>query len=431
MRMPPRPRSQPLATSVTTWRAILLALGVAFVLGVPMARGRRVEASSAPTDVTAYLAPRFALWDQSPRILGRRVEGHRWDAREQVLRASGPAVLGALPLTASILRFEGGRPVRWELWLYDRALQGWMPEAWIEARRQQAREALGAWAFGAEPMVLERPAGVPGLVWGRSPTILTLEGSTRVGSAGDAAVERVMIVAEPWPPRRDWSRLVRTAADGTRHLVVPMVEQRVQGLCAPATVERVMRYFGIPLAADTMARLADSSPQTGTDVRRMMQEISDLRGMGCDVRTLLGFDVRRYRRTLRAYNAAAQAAGDEPLEWSAPVLDLAQTFLRADGSRLRDVAARQRERRAFWRELQASIDRGIPLIWGVVLGLVPEPAIGPQTRGGHLRLIVGYDPVRRQVLYSDPWGEEHALKRLDLEDAWAMTMSLHVIVPSP
>ncbi len=420
-----RSASRPPAAAL---RPIGAALALLLLAGADVAAGGGEGRRAAAGDVALHLSRRGGLWDQSAASLRRRLSGHRWDERSQALRASVPASFDGVALTASVLRFEEGRPVRWEWWLYDRPTEGIVADGWVEERARQARRAATSWAFGGEPLAIERPDGSSALVWGRAPTILSLE---TVHDSTQSRVMRLMLVAEPWPPRRAWRRLVRTTDQGARILRVPMVEQRRQGYCAPATVERVMRYYGIPLGADSLAKLADSSAENGTDVHRMMQAIAGLRGMGCEVRTLLGFDMRRYQRTLHAYNAAARAAGDPPIDWSPPVLDLARTFLRADGERLRDVASRQHERMTFWGQVRRSIDDGVPLVWGVVLGIVPEPGIGPQTRGGHLRLIVGYDPSARQILYSDPWGEPHALKRLSLDDAWAMTMSLHAIVPPP
>jgi hypothetical protein len=52
-----------------------------------------------------------------------------------------------------------------------------------------------------------------------------------------------------------------------------------------------------------------------------------------------------------------------------------------------------------------------------------------ETVGGHLRLIIGYSTQRGQVLYTDTWGAGHELKRMKMDDAWAITQGLFVIEP--
>ena len=48
---------------------------------------------------------------------------------------------------------------------------------------------------------------------------------------------------------------------------------------------------------------------------------------------------------------------------------------------------------------------------------------------GHMRLIVGYNQKTHEILYSDSWGPNHALKRMPETQAWAMTKGLLVLKP--
>ena len=52
--------------------------------------------------------------------------------------------------------------------------------------------------------------------------------------------------------------------------------------------------------------------------------------------------------------------------------------------------------------------------------MVEEEQI-PQAVGGHMRLIIGYNSIANEVLYSDSWGLGHEEKRMSLDDAWTMT----------
>jgi hypothetical protein len=97
------------------------------------------------------------------------------------------------------------------------------------------------------------------------------------------------------------------------------------------------------------------------------------------------------------------------------VLKEARTKSKADVSR-------------FQRAVQSHIDAGIPLLWSVQLGLSKEPGI-PQNAGGHMRLIIGYNTMTQEILFSDSWGAGHELKRIPALDAWAITTGMTTIEP--
>ena len=73
---------------------------------------------------------------------------------------------------------------------------------------------------------------------------------------------------------------------------------------------------------------------------------------------------------------------------------------------------------------------GIPVFWSVQLGIVPEPLRLSQTRGGHLRLIIGFDEAKKTLIFSDSWGAAHTEKEMPLADAIAITTGRQVMQPS-
>jgi hypothetical protein len=70
----------------------------------------------------------------------------------------------------------------------------------------------------------------------------------------------------------------------------------------------------------------------------------------------------------------------------------------------------------------------VPVLWGVTLGLYPEPGL-PQSGGGHMRLIIGYNAKTHEILYSDTWGAGHELKRMGEDKAFAMTHDAFFLRP--
>ena len=68
--------------------------------------------------------------------------------------------------------------------------------------------------------------------------------------------------------------------------------------------------------------------------------------------------------------------------------------------------------------------------WSVQWGIVPEPKRLSQTRGGHLRLIIGFDEEKKTVIFSDSWGAEHTDKEMPMADAIAIPTGRQVMQPS-
>ena len=82
----------------------------------------------------------------------------------------------------------------------------------------------------------------------------------------------------------------------------------------------------------------------------------------------------------------------------------------------------------FLAGVRTQVDQGIPVFWGVMLGMFPEPGF-PQTRGGHMRLIIGYNAETHEILYTDSWGAGHELKRMPEDWAFAITHDVFFLKP--
>ena len=78
--------------------------------------------------------------------------------------------------------------------------------------------------------------------------------------------------------------------------------------------------------------------------------------------------------------------------------------------------------------MKKNVDAGQPLVWLVILGIVPEEN-GSQSAGGHMRLINGYNETTKEIVYTDSWGAGHEKKRMSYDDAWAITSGLVAMVP--
>ena len=83
----------------------------------------------------------------------------------------------------------------------------------------------------------------------------------------------------------------------------------------------------------------------------------------------------------------------------------------------------------FKDHIQKHVQAGAPLAWSLVVGKVEETPRLNQARGGHMRLIIGYSAQAEELFYTDSWGPGHELKRMKLDDAWAVTTGLYSVLP--
>ena len=224
------------------------------------------------------------------------------------------------------------------------------------------------------------------------------------------------------------ARVFKSDNGDCRLVGIPMEMQIGRGFCAPATMVRVLKYYRIEADQRKLAEQADCTNDTGTDVETMLGIVArTCRDYGLSVKTIYGFDYERYRRILDDYNKLARRNGAKRLWYTGgQQLDISKIFQNADIDVLRKTSSRA-EIKTFEKTIQANIDADTPLIWGLVLGIVPESDVLPYTKGGHLRLIIGYNTKTNEIIYSDPWGPKHAKKRMALANAFAITMSLHAL----
>ncbi len=228
------------------------------------------------------------------------------------------------------------------------------------------------------------------------------------------------------------ARLFKSDSGDHRLVGIVMEQQIGRGYCAPATMASVFNYHGIKSDQKTIAQDVGCSDDSGTDVEAMLDVISrSCSEYGLTIDRIIGFDYLRYKRIIVQYNTFAKKRGVKKLWFSdSGVLDLSRTFSSANLDILKKTAS-QRDVDTFIRSVRQRIDANTPLIWGVVLGIAPEPELSPYSKGGHLRLIIGYNDKAQEILFSDPWGIGHELKRMKIEEAYAITMSLHALRKIP
>lgn len=215
----------------------------------------------------------------------------------------------------------------------------------------------------------------------------------------------------------------------------PPAVQRAPGWCAPASLSRALACAGVSVDQAELARRGGCTPDGGVDVAtfcRALRTTLALRGLALS--PLVETDPAAAFAVARRYDSEAHRLGLPPLSREGASaggtlsLDAFFADARAEPMRL----ARAGELPRFRRAVRRALSRGRPALWGVVLGIVPEPGpAGAVVRGGHVRLLVGFDPDRGVVSYSDPWEPDCAAKEMPEADACAVTMSLWALEDRP
>jgi len=227
------------------------------------------------------------------------------------------------------------------------------------------------------------------------------------------------------------SHVKKDGSGDVRIETVPMVDQGQKGYCVVATAERVMRYYGVPVDENELAELANSSATAGTSNDAMFDSLKKLsQRLRVRVRTLENMDVPQILALINAYNQRARNGNRAPvIPDQGQMLDLQRIYTEMKPDIL--IEARTHNHAdvdRFQQMVQDHIDQGIPVLWSVMLGIVPE-ANAPQGVGGHMRLIIGYNTETNEILYSDSWGPGHELKRMPAGNAWTITTALNTIEP--
>ncbi len=193
---------------------------------------------------------------------------------------------------------------------------------------------------------------------------------------------------------------VETDRDG--NVVVsglPMVDQGDKGYCVVASVQRLFEYYGIGADMHQIAEVAQSDPESGTSTLRMAKELKKF----------------AYRFKTRLDVIGMLSGGPEGL------VEVKRDF----------VVGGVIDQRQFLKEIRSRIDAGLPLLWSLELGLFPEePNLNPQTTGGHMRMIIGYNDRSERMIFSDSWGVGHERKTMAMEDAYRATTGLFALQPT-
>jgi len=232
--------------------------------------------------------------------------------------------------------------------------------------------------------------------------------------------------------RSDLTKSVRRPTGGDVFIDnIPMVDQGDKGYCAVATAARLFNYYEIPADQHELAQIAGNrAGGGGTNPDEMEAALRKISGKyKVRFQTLLDLDYssHKYQSFMVKYNRAAKKLGKKVLDTQ----NYIYFFGGLDPEVLREVNGNGPTYEKFMRLVRENIDKGVPVMWGLQLGMFPENGQAARQRGGgHMRLIIGYNDIKKEIIFSDSWGAGHEKKRMAAADASAATMGLYLLQPS-
>jgi hypothetical protein len=397
-----------------------------------------------------------ALWTLDQDGFQKATKGLplRWtsNVRDSARAAQPGMTLLGLPLTEIIVRFDQNKLTQITANIYARGDAGELSEAKFQALIVSARDAVTkstaakAVERGKDPTNAVKAEGI---VWQTPKALYTLEYSfTKEVKSRSIPFRAEFIRLEIAAPQKtvgllaSAANLSRAKFSGPVHIKrdtaggdvwvgdVPMVDQGQKGYCVVASTERVLRYYGNDVDENELAQIANSNSGGGTSLEAMREAMKKLTArLKIRTRELEKMEIRDILEMVKDYNRAAKRSGASPLPDPGRMIDVGEIYSEMKGDVLKDARTHNKASvDRFQRDVQAHIDQGVPLLWSVQLGLIQEAGL-EQARGGHMRLIIGYNTKTQEILYSDSWGAGHELKRMKADDAWTMTTALMSIEP--
>ena len=232
---------------------------------------------------------------------------------------------------------------------------------------------------------------------------------------------------------------------------IPMVDQGRKGYCAVASAARVYQYYGLDVDQHELAQIAGTGPGSGTSLGEMVKALRKVtsrvhskvlvlyeypRGIADSADSKRAgknyyMGLKEFARDVKSYNKLAkkQGKGTFPADVDKGLIPRDAFSRQCDREIYRTVMTKKSSFKRFKNIIYRYIDQGVPVGWCLQLGMFKEEGL-PQTYGGHMRLIIGYNKKTGELIYTDSWGAGHGKKKMPAGNAFCMTSALVVLPPT-
>ena len=417
--------------------------------------------AAGAAELDKLLLTRAELWKMSgDAVMTNLPDAFQWmDGTKTRMRyntheSKTPLTLFGSRVLEAIFDLADGRISALKVSFYNRGDAGELPKKAFDAEQEKIEGKLAAFVGGnVEPQSQNMSAGGSRLrsrVW-------RAETGDAVLCWSSSRTQSEFITVDFYPPGKapkslregfkasvgsdDLTERVKNDDDGSRYVMVPMVDQGAKGYCVAATVERILRYYGSNIDQHVIAKLAESDSTRGTSLNKIADALeSNQAKLGIRFKQLYRYDdletVNDFKKLCNNYNSLARRNKDRKLELDDYTFVVDKIKYLDYGSLMKalnfDLFRQLREKdrrgsRAFLGEVHDSIDEGVPLCWSTFI----FPAMDKTSSdfGMHMRIITGYNTKTGEIIYSDSWGAGHEKKVMKPEDAWGITVNLISLEP--
>jgi uncharacterized protein YvpB len=362
----------------------------------------------------------------------------------------------------SNIRFSNGTLRDIYISFYNRGDLGELDQDTFERRVGEIDVKISDWA-GEKGVQLRKSnltseAHIQAKAWVKAPYALTMRWSSSGLGKKDFRAEYIQLEIERFDPKSDPRRQTaafenpRDSMQSAKSILdnvraddngdvsiqdIPMVDQGRKGYCVAASAARVLRYYGTDVTQHDIAQIACTDAVGGTSIKDMFDAVMRVgTKYGVKIRELYkGFQIHTaldMDRVVTKYNALAKKARKTPIAvvscGGAP--SPSDTFEQMDPELFRKLRLEERDdMKKFLKDVKECVDKGMPLLWSVRLGVVEEEKLTPQSKGYHMRLIIGYNEKSREIIYSDSWGASHTFKKMTYDNAWCISQQMLVMEP--
>ncbi len=396
------------------------------------------------------------FWKLSPDAFMERYEslGFRWtsDSKESARISGGGEKLAVknAEVGETIVTFAKGAPKQIQLSIFNRGDDGYLLESDFNKELQKWNTILSA-VSGSTPQKKARnnksAVKTKGVTWNTEDLAYLLEYSSQKGRGNNFRGEFIRLRMAPLVKKSFMEEQLSGPAkrmkkkDLPANVVrengdvyikgIPMVDQGQKGYCVVAATARMFGYYGIQVDQHEIAQIANSSASGGTNTSAMIDSLKSIGGrfkMRIKTHDEMSYQdmvdlSEDYNRIAKRANAREVATGSNVNNW--------YNFDYFDPEILKTTRLKSSSSlKKFDAEVRRSIDAGIPLLWTITVGIYKEPVRISQSRGGHMRMIIGYNTAKKEIIFSDTWGAGHEKKHWGIEEAFCSTKGLYSIQPT-
>ncbi|MCB1230656.1 MAG: C39 family peptidase, partial [Verrucomicrobiae bacterium] len=187
---------------------------------------------------------------------------------------------------------------------------------------------------------------------------------------------------------------------------LPMVDQGPKGYCVPATVERCMRYLGIPADMYLLAMVGDTQIGGGTSPSLLLENIGrDLKRKG---KKFESWHDDLSLRTIKRY-----IDDGIPVMWG---LYSTKEF--------NDIANQRSEERREILEKEGDFSA-----YAVKVKTESESnSLPPDSTRAHIVIIIGYNEETNEFAFSDSWGERFTERWISVPEATQVSQDFFYVI---